>query len=83
LGLAFASGWARVFAGVSVAVMFLFHAGACRRMKISYLYAFTDTLGMLILSYIVVRSTIITLARGGVVWRGTFYPIEELRRGSV
>jgi len=83
LGLALASGWARVFAAVSVAVMVLFHAGACRRMKVSSWYALTDPLGMLILSYIVVRSMIVTLARGGVVWRGTFYPIEELRRGSV
>ncbi len=83
LGLVLAGGWARVFAGASVAVMILFHAGACRRMKVSYWYALTDPLGMLILSYIVMRSMIVTLARGGVVWRGTFYPIEELRRGSV
>ncbi len=83
IGLAFGSGWARVFAAVSVAVMLAFHAGACRRAKVSMWYALTDPLGMAILSYIVVRSAVVTLGRGGVVWRGTFYAIEELRRGSV
>lgn len=83
LGLALAGGWVRVLAAVSVAVMVLFHAGVCRRMKISCWYALTDPLGMLIFSYIVVRSTVVTLARGGVVWRGTFYALEELRRGAV
>ena len=83
LGLVLAGGWARVFSGVALVVMFLFHAGACRRTKVSYWYALTDPLGMMILSIIVVRSMIVTLARGGVEWRGTFYPIEELRRGSV
>jgi hypothetical protein len=29
------------------------------------------------------RSAIATLLRGGVVWRGTFYPLEELRKGLV
>jgi hypothetical protein len=64
-------------------VMLAFHAGACRRAKVSMWYALTDPLGTLILCYIVVRSTVVTLGRGGVVWRGTFYAIEELRRGSV
>jgi hypothetical protein len=30
-----------------------------------------------------VRSTVVTLWQGGVTWRGTFYPIEELKRGVV
>jgi hypothetical protein len=25
------------------------------------------------------RSTVLTLVRGGVVWRGTFYSLNELR----
>ena len=82
-GLAFGSGWVRVFAAIPVAVLLAFHAGACRRAKVSMWYALTNPLGTLILCYIVVRSTVVTLGRGGVVWRGTFYAIEELRRGSV
>jgi hypothetical protein len=29
------------------------------------------------------RSAIATLWRGGVVWRDTFYPLNELRKGLV
>jgi hypothetical protein len=29
------------------------------------------------------RSTIVTLWKGGIDWRGTFYPLEELKRGAV
>jgi hypothetical protein len=29
------------------------------------------------------RSTIVTLRQRGIVWRETFYPLDELRRGIV
>jgi len=29
------------------------------------------------------RSAIVTLWRRGVVWRDTFYPLDELRKGVV
>jgi len=33
--------------------------------------------------YTMLRSMALTLGRGGVIWRGTFYPLEELRKGMV
>lgn len=33
-----------------------------------------------IIVYMLLRSMIVTLVRGGVVWRGTFYPLSELRK---
>lgn len=30
--------------------------------------------------YIIVRAAVRTLRQGGIVWRGTFYPLDELRR---
>jgi len=33
--------------------------------------------------YTMLRSTFLTLWRGGVLWRGTFYALEELRKGMV
>lgn len=36
-----------------------------------------------IISYAFVRSVIVTLVRNGVVWRGTHYPLDELRRNAI
>jgi hypothetical protein len=33
--------------------------------------------------YTMLRSMILALGRGGVEWRGTFYPLKELKRGLV
>jgi hypothetical protein len=33
-----------------------------------------------VIIYMLLRSMFVTLARRGVVWRGTFYPLAELRK---
>ena len=60
-----------------------FHLGVDIVMRISPLYCLTLPLGALIFAYMVLRSTIVTLRQGGIIWRGTFYPLDELRRGLV
>jgi glycosyltransferase involved in cell wall biosynthesis len=83
LGIAFASGWARVFAGIAAGVAVLIHGGMLWSTKASPLYGFTHPLGALLFCWMIGRSAIATLWRGGVVWRDTFYPLEELRKGMV
>lgn len=36
-----------------------------------------------VLCYAVIRSAIMTLRQGGIRWRGTFYPLQMLREGTV
>ena len=36
---------------------------------------------MFVLLYALARSTVATIRRGGVEWRGTFYPVDRLRAG--
>jgi hypothetical protein len=51
-----------------------------RHSGISTPYALFFPLGALVFVFTLLRSMLITLKRGGVLWRGTFYPLAELRR---
>jgi len=81
--LPFVHGWPLALAFVSVAIMLAFHAGVAIVMRVSPLYALTFPLGAVILAYMLLRSAVVTLRQGGIIWRDTFYPLEELRRGLV
>lgn len=83
VGLFAASGAARIAAAVAAAAAVLFEAGMMPHARATQLFGFTHPLGALIVIYIILRSMFVTLARGGVVWRGTFYPLDELKRGLV
>jgi len=82
-GMFFGHGSIRGLAAVSVLVALCFHLGVDVVMRVPPAYCLTLPLGATIFAYMVLRSTIITLRQGGIVWRGTFYPLEELRRGLV
>ena len=76
-------GWIRALAAVSVVIAVGFHVGVNVVMRVSPLYALTHPIGAVLFCYMLLRSTVVTLWRGGVTWRDTFYPLEELKRGVV
>jgi glycosyltransferase involved in cell wall biosynthesis len=82
-GLLFGHGWIEMFAAISVLIGVCFHLGVDVVMGVSPVYCLTLPLGAAIFAYMILRSTIITLRQGGIIWRGTFYPLDELRRGLV
>ena len=79
----FVHGWTRILAALSVTLALVVHAGTAKVMKASGWYALTLPLGAAIFAYMLIRSTVVTLRQGGVRWRGTFYPLDQLRRGMV
>jgi glycosyltransferase involved in cell wall biosynthesis len=48
--------------------------------RINVAWVFTFPVALALVLYAMLRSMVLTLIRGGVVWRGTFYPLSELRR---
>jgi glycosyltransferase involved in cell wall biosynthesis len=82
-GLFFGHGWTRALAAMSVVIGLCFHAGVDIVMRVPVIYCLTLPLGAVVVAYMILRSTVVTLRQGGVVWRDTFYPLEELRRGMV
>ena len=83
IALLLTHGWVRILAAISVAIAVGFHAGVNIVMRVSPFYALTHPVGAVLFCYMLLRSTVVTLWRGGVVWRGTFYPLEELKRDVV
>jgi len=76
-------GWIRIFSAIAVGVALAMHCGVDVVNKVSPLYALTHPIGALLFCYMIVRSVAVTLWQGGVTWRGTFYPLKELKRGVV
>jgi glycosyltransferase involved in cell wall biosynthesis len=75
--------WIRILAGIAVMTALSMHASVDVVNKVSPLYALTHPIGALLFCYMIVRSVAVTVWQGGVTWRGTFYPLKELKRGVV
>jgi Glycosyl transferase family 2 len=82
-GVVFGHGWIRGFSALAALIALGFHVGVALVMRVSPFYALTHPLGAALFSYMLLRSTVVTLWNGGITWRGTFYPLEELTRGVV
>lgn len=81
LGVIFAHGPAR--AGYALALLCLagIYVGMSGRSTIPWYYVVLHPVSTLLFVYAVARSMVVTLAQGGITWRGTKYPLSELRKG--
>jgi len=76
-------GWIRILSAIAVVVALSMHCSVDVVNRVSPLYALTHPIGAILFCYMIVRSVVVTLWQGGVTWRGTFYPLKELKRGVV
>jgi cellulose synthase/poly-beta-1,6-N-acetylglucosamine synthase-like glycosyltransferase len=83
LGVGLAHGWARVPYVVALASIFGIYVGMSSESDVPVYYFVLHPVGATLFVYTMLRSMTLTLVRGGVVWRGTFYPLDELRKGMV
>jgi glycosyltransferase involved in cell wall biosynthesis len=80
IGTAFAHGWTRAGYAAALGCLVAVYAAMGRRTKIGAGYVLLHPVASVLMVFTLMRSTVLTLARGGVVWRGTFYPLQELKR---
>ncbi len=80
LGVWLAPGRSKAGFAVAIGAIAVLYAGMYRTSRISPAYVLLHPLNSLIIAYALLRSMAVTLWHGGVVWRGTKYELEELRR---
>jgi glycosyltransferase involved in cell wall biosynthesis len=83
LGVCLAHGWARAPYAAALVSMFAIYYGMSRRSQIPPYYFFLHPVSTSLFMYTLLRSMVHTLSNDGIVWRGTKYPLEELRKGMV
>jgi glycosyltransferase involved in cell wall biosynthesis len=81
IGVVLAHGWARVGYGLAVVMIAGIYYGMSDRSNIAPGYVVLHPISTVLFAYAVARSTIVTLVQGGITWRGTKYPLSELRKG--
>jgi hypothetical protein len=63
--------------------MFLIYIGMSWRSSVPPYYFLLHPVSTALFTYTLLRSMVHTLSNDGIVWRGTKYPLEELRKGMV
>jgi glycosyltransferase involved in cell wall biosynthesis len=83
LGAIAARGLVRSGYLLALVSIFLIYLGISRKSDIPPYYFLLHPVSTSLLVYTMLRSTLLTLGQGGVIWRETFYPLQELRKGLV
>ena len=81
-GMWVAEGWPQIWYTVTVGMMILTFGVAMAPFGTKFRYGLLlpFTIGLLV--YIQCRATALALWRGGIVWRGTFYDLRQLKTGG-
>jgi len=83
LGVWLAHGWARAPYGVALTSMALLYLGMSWKSPVPAYYVLLHPVSTTLFIYTLLRSMALTLWNDGIEWRGTKYPLEELRKGMV
>jgi len=82
-GLWLAHGWERLPFAIALVSLFFIYVGISRRSGVPAYYFFLHPVSSAMFTYTLLKSMFVTLWNDGIVWRGTKYPLEELRKGMV
>jgi glycosyltransferase involved in cell wall biosynthesis len=83
LGIWLAHGWERLPYAIALASVFAIYVGMSWRSGVPAYYFLLHPVSTALFVYTLLRSMAHTLWNDGIVWRGTKYPLEELRKGMV
>jgi hypothetical protein len=83
LGAFLTHGWQRLPYAIALFCMFSIYVGMSGRSPVPAYYFLLHPVSTGLFVYILLRSMCLALWNDGIVWRGTRYPLEELRKGMV
>ena len=83
LGIWLAHGWARLPYAVALGSLFAIYVGMARLSDVAPYYFLLHPISSGVVMYTLARSMVLTIRDDGIVWRGTKYSLEELRKGMV
>jgi glycosyltransferase involved in cell wall biosynthesis len=83
LGVLLAHGWQRLPYAIALFCMFSIYVGMSWRSPVPAYYFLLHPVSTALFVYILLRSMCLAFWNDGIVWRGTRYPLEELRKGMV
>ena len=82
-GIFLAHGWARLPYAITLLCLLFLYFGMSLFSDVQPWYLLLHPIATILFIYTMLRSMFFALRNHGVEWRGTMYPLEELRRGLV